>query len=50
MIRDIVLGVIPPAVFRNPVYALVSVLASCIVFFIFLFQKRAFGGTQKRNI
>ena len=35
MIRDIVLGVIPPAVFRNPVYALVSVLASCIVFFIF---------------
>ena len=38
MIRDIVLGVIPPAVFRNPVYALVSVLASCIVFFIF-YQK-----------
>ena len=28
MIRDIVLGVIPPAVFRNPVYALVSVLTS----------------------
>ena len=35
MIRDIVLGIIPPAVFTNPVYALVSVLASCIVFFIF---------------
>ena len=39
MIRDIVLGVIPPAVFRNPVYALVSVLASCIVFFIFYFKR-----------
>lgn len=49
MIRDIVLGVIPPAVFRNPVYALVSVLASCIVFFIFI-SKESFGGTQKRNI
>ena len=36
MIRDIVLGIIPPAVFTNPVYAL-SVLASCIVFFIFFF-------------
>ena len=35
MIRDVVLGVIPPAVFTNPVYALVSVLTSCIVFFIF---------------
>ena len=45
MIRDIVLGIIPPAVFTNPVYALVSVLASCIVFFIFFSRENCFRGT-----
>ena len=45
MIRDIVLGIIPPAVFTNPVYALVSVLASCIVS-LFLFQERIASGAQ----
>ena len=44
MIRDIVLGIIPPAVFTNPVYALVSVLASCIVFFIFYFKRELLQG------
>ena len=40
MIRDIVLGIIPPAVFTNPVYALVSVLASSCFFYYFYFIKR----------
>ena len=44
MIRDIVLGVIPPAVFRNPVYALVSVLTSCVVFFVFYFKREFLEG------
>lgn len=48
MIRDIVLGIIPPAVFTNPVYALVSVLASCIVFFIFISRENCFRGTGVR--
>ena len=48
MIRDIVLGVIPPAVFRNPVYALVSVLASCIVFFIFYFKRELWRDTEEK--
>ena len=39
MIRDIVLGIIPPAVFTNPVYALVSVLASCICFSLFFISR-----------
>ena len=47
MIRDIVLGVIPPAVFRNPVYALVSVLTSCIVFFIFYFKRELLEGHRR---
>jgi uncharacterized membrane protein YeiH len=32
MIRDIILGVIPPGVFTNPVYVLVATLVSVIVF------------------
>lgn len=44
MIRDIVLGVIPPAVFVHPVYALVATITSCIVFFIFYFHKELLNG------
>ena len=32
MIRDIVLGIIPPNVFTNPVYALVATITSCVGF------------------
>ena len=49
MIRDIVLGIIPPAVFTNPVYALVSVLASCIVFFIFYFKRELLEGHRRET-
>ena len=49
MIRDVVLGVIPPAVFTNPVYALVSVLTSCIVFFIFYFKKELLEGHRRET-
>lgn len=35
MIRDIVLGIIPPNVFTNPVYALVATITSCVVFWFF---------------
>lgn len=47
MIRDVVLGVIPPNVFTNPVYALVSVLTSCIVFFIFYFKRELLEGHRR---
>ena len=49
MIRDIVLGIIPPAVFTNPVYALVSVLTSCIVFFIFYFKRELLQGHRRET-
>ena len=32
MIRDILLGLTPPNMFRNPIYAIVSVISSLIVF------------------
>lgn len=39
MIRDIVLGIIPPNVFVHPIYALVATLTSCLVFGV-LYCKR----------
>ena len=35
MIRDVVLGVTPPAAFRDPVYAVISIAVSIVVFFVF---------------
>lgn len=39
MIRDVVLGVTPPAAFRDPVYAVISIAVSVVVFFVFRRQK-----------
>ena len=36
-IRDVAVGLIPPNVFRDPVYATVAVLVSCLVFGIMYF-------------
>lgn len=40
MIRDIIMGEIPPAMFRDPFYVLVSVCAANIVFFYLFYRKR----------
>ena len=34
IIRDLVIGQIPPAVFQNPIYAIVALITSLLVFFI----------------
>ena len=39
-IRDVVMGVIPPNVFRDPVYALLAVAVSCLVFAAMCFRRR----------
>lgn len=39
MIRDIVLGNIPPGVFQNPVYAAVATITSCLVFALIYWRK-----------
>jgi len=44
VIRDLILGITPPATFRNPVYAIVAILVSII---IFLPQVRRF--TDKKH-
>jgi len=44
MIRDIVLGIIPPNVFTNPVYALVATITSCVVFLVFYWKRQLLEG------
>ena len=38
MIRDLILGVNPPMMFQNPVYAIVAIAFSLIVFFVAYFR------------
>ena len=47
MIRDIVLGIIPPNVFTNPVYALVATLTSCVVFLVFYWKRQLLEGHMR---
>ena len=47
MIRDIVLGIIPPNVFTNPVYALVATITSCLVFLVFYCKRQFLEGHMR---
>lgn len=47
MIRDIVLGITPPNVFQNPVYALVATLTSCLVFAVLYVKRHLLEGKFK---
>ena len=47
MIRDIVLGIIPPNVFTNPVYALVATITSCVVFLFFYWKRQLLEGHMR---
>lgn len=49
MIRDIVLGMTPPGVFQNPVYALVATITSCLVFLILYWKKDQTDNKLKKN-
>ncbi|MGI6070964.1 MAG: trimeric intracellular cation channel family protein [Blautia sp.] len=44
VIRDVVLGVIPPSVFQNGVYAGVAVVTACLIFAVFYFNKELLQG------
>jgi uncharacterized membrane protein YeiH len=39
IIRDLILGITPPNMFRDPIYALVATLTSCLVFVIMYRRK-----------
>ncbi len=44
MTRDIILGVTPPSVFRNPVYAAVATVTSCTVFAVVYCKRELLAG------
>lgn len=39
VIRDIIIGVIPPAAFRDPIYAVIAIIVALIVFLPFISSK-----------
>ena len=48
MIRDLVIGVIPPVMFRNPVYVFVSMITADVVF-LFLYSEREIPMSAKKR-
>ena len=44
MIRDLVLGIIPPNMFQHPVYTIVATVTSCIVFFVLSAKRELLEG------
>lgn len=47
MVRDIILGIVPPNVFRNPSYALVAVMTSLVVFAVVYVKRDVMDGSFK---
>ena len=39
VVRDLLIGKIPPVMFRNPVYVVISIITACVVFVFLYFQK-----------
>lgn len=39
VIRDIIIGVVPPTAFRNPIYTLIAIIAALVVFIPFISKK-----------
>lgn len=48
MIRDVLIGEIPPLMFQNPVYVLIAVITANIVFLIMYFYKREVSSNYLR--
>lgn len=44
LIRDIVLGIIPPGMFQKPVYTIVATITSCVVFGVLYLKKELLEG------
>ena len=41
MIRDLLLGITPPSMFRNPIYAVVAISISAIIFLVLFLHKKS---------
>lgn len=42
--RDVILGLTPPGVFQNPIYALVATVVSCLVFMVLYLKQELLEG------
>ena len=43
-VRDVILGIVQPAMFQHPVYTIVAMITSCIVFTILYLKKELLQG------
>ena len=48
-IRDVILGIVPPAMFQHPVYTLVATITSCVVFLILYLKKELLQGHNRET-
>ena len=48
-IRDVILGIVPPAMFKNPIYTLVAMVTSCVVFLILYLKKELLQGHNRET-
>lgn len=47
VIRDVILGIIPPSVFQNSIYAIVAVITSCVVFAVLYWKRELLEGSRR---
>lgn len=47
VIRDVILGIIPPSVFQHSIYAMVAVITSCVVFAVLYWKRDILEGTRR---
>lgn len=48
-LRDVILGIVPPAMFRNPIYAIVATITSCAVFMLLYLKKEFLQGHNRET-
>ena len=48
-IRDVILGIAPPAMFQNPIYTLVATITSCVAFLILYLKKELLQGHNRET-
>lgn len=48
-VRDVILGIVPPAMFQHPVYTIVAMITSCIVFTILYLKKELLQGHNRET-
>jgi uncharacterized membrane protein YeiH len=48
-VRDVILGIVPPAMFQRPIYTIVATFTSCIVFLILYLKKEFLQGHNRET-